>query len=321
MADSDVILANDATPTASRFDVKNVSWGAVFGGFVMALVVHLGLMLLGLGIGASTIDPLAEQNPLNGIGIGTGIWFAVVTLIALYTGGWVAGRLSGLHRKVDGSLHGLLAWGVSSLVVAFMVSSAITTVVGGTAAMVGQGAQALGRGVANAGSTVAGLVESQLGQAGINISSIRTEVSDMLARNGGQAMQSELFAVLDNAFMDDTPMMLEPEDKQAISSFMMTRMNMSEGEVTVMINRWEQNVETAQAKFADAQVAVERQAREAADAVAAGVSRAALWSFVAMLLGGIAAAFGGMNGATKGDFATERVARRKEVVGRPVYQS
>ncbi|MBC7530676.1 MAG: hypothetical protein H7318_03795 [Oligoflexus sp.] len=71
------------------FIIKRISWPAILGGVVVALAVQLLLSLLGLAIGASTIDPLKEQNPMAGLATGTGIWFALTMIISLYAGGWV----------------------------------------------------------------------------------------------------------------------------------------------------------------------------------------------------------------------------------------
>ncbi|RYY08132.1 MAG: hypothetical protein EOO36_24060, partial [Cytophagaceae bacterium] len=54
---------------------KRISWGAIFAGTVLAIVLQLALSLLGLGIGLGTIDPLTEQNPMAGIGTGAAIWW------------------------------------------------------------------------------------------------------------------------------------------------------------------------------------------------------------------------------------------------------
>lgn len=39
---------------------KRISWGAVFAGLVVALVVQFILSLLGIGIGFGAMDPLQE---------------------------------------------------------------------------------------------------------------------------------------------------------------------------------------------------------------------------------------------------------------------
>jgi hypothetical protein len=93
--------------------VRRISPSAVLAGAVLALVTLFMLNLLGVGIGLTTIDPArgGDDTPgLTGLGIGAGIWGAVTFLIALFIGGWVAGRLAGDPKKLDSMLHGLIAW-------------------------------------------------------------------------------------------------------------------------------------------------------------------------------------------------------------------
>ncbi|MFD1837278.1 hypothetical protein [Paracidovorax cattleyae] len=67
-----------------------VSWGAVFAGLVLSLIVYLVLSVLGTAIGASAIDPLGDRNPFSGFGVGAGVWAGVTTLPAIAVGGFVA---------------------------------------------------------------------------------------------------------------------------------------------------------------------------------------------------------------------------------------
>jgi hypothetical protein len=53
--------------------LRRISWGAVFAGVVVATAVQVLLTLLGVAIGLGTVNPMREQNPFAGIGVGTGI--------------------------------------------------------------------------------------------------------------------------------------------------------------------------------------------------------------------------------------------------------
>ena len=82
--------------------INRVSWGAVLAGVVVALVAQLILNMIGIGIGAATLDPGAgaEQNPsARGFSIGAAAWWAVSGILAALAGGFAAGRLSGHPRK------------------------------------------------------------------------------------------------------------------------------------------------------------------------------------------------------------------------------
>src|SRR4051794_24890771 len=102
--------------------LKRVSWGAIFAGLVVALVLGILLNLLGVAIGASTVDPL-KWNP-RGYGIGSAIWFGVSSILSIFSGACVAGRLSGGARKPDGLLHGVVTWATATLLSLFILTSA-----------------------------------------------------------------------------------------------------------------------------------------------------------------------------------------------------
>lgn len=118
--------------------LHRVSWGAVFAGAIVALVVQLALGLLGLSIGMGIVDP-AGPTDFEGLGIGAGIWILVSTIIAFFIGGWVAAHLAGLPIAGDGALHGVLTWGLVSLFTFFMMTTAVGQVISGAAGIVGQG--------------------------------------------------------------------------------------------------------------------------------------------------------------------------------------
>jgi hypothetical protein len=55
--------------------INKVSWGAVLAGVVTGLVAQLVLNMIGIGIGASTLDPMTGDNPaVSSFSIGAGIW-------------------------------------------------------------------------------------------------------------------------------------------------------------------------------------------------------------------------------------------------------
>ncbi|RZM28322.1 MAG: hypothetical protein EOO88_09375, partial [Pedobacter sp.] len=98
-------------PLTGGFNLmKRISWSAIFAGVLVAIVTQMLLTLLGLGIGLGTVDPLEERNPVAGLGIGSAIWYIISSLLSLFVGGWVAGRLASAPRLFDGIIHGVLTW-------------------------------------------------------------------------------------------------------------------------------------------------------------------------------------------------------------------
>jgi len=96
--------------TTGLINLKRISWSAIFAGVLVAIVVQMLLSLLGFGIGLGTIDAVEEKNPTAGLGIGSAIWYILSSLISLFAGSWVAGRLANAPRLFDGILHGVLTW-------------------------------------------------------------------------------------------------------------------------------------------------------------------------------------------------------------------
>jgi hypothetical protein len=83
-------------------------WSAVFGGTAVAIGAWCMLESLVLGIA------LCSSNGEHYVhfGIGTGVWWLIVSAVALFAGGLVAGRLSGTRERGAAALHGAVVWGI-----------------------------------------------------------------------------------------------------------------------------------------------------------------------------------------------------------------
>ena len=118
--DRPAVVGAVADPPRTR-----VSWGALFAGVVVAIATQLLLGALGLAIGLTAAD-----TP-SGFGAAAGIWWLLSGLIALFVGGWTAGRLANAPRTLDGALHGFATWGLATLISAWLVTSAVGGILGG----------------------------------------------------------------------------------------------------------------------------------------------------------------------------------------------
>lgn len=96
-----------------------IRWGAVFAGVAVGVSVQLVLTLLGIASGLSAID-VAQGEP---VGTGALLWAGASMLISAFVGGYVAARMTGLKRKVDGVLHGVVSWSVTTLLFATLATS------------------------------------------------------------------------------------------------------------------------------------------------------------------------------------------------------
>jgi hypothetical protein len=111
-----------------------LSWGAVFAGLVVATALQIVLTLLGTAVGLTAWDP---GESARGFGIAAGVWAILSILISLFVGGLATGRLAGILRRKDGALHGVLLWGLSTVLTLWLLASGVSTVAGGAFRMVG----------------------------------------------------------------------------------------------------------------------------------------------------------------------------------------
>src|SRR5258707_3357877 len=130
----------DAPPTIPALPTEDmrttmlskISWGAVLAGVVLALATQILLNMLGIGIGAATLDPAMGDNPsAMSFSIGAGLWFALSTILAALAGGYAAGRLAGVPRESTAGWHGLTAWALTTLVIFYLLGSTVGGALGG----------------------------------------------------------------------------------------------------------------------------------------------------------------------------------------------
>jgi hypothetical protein len=93
-----------------REEYGGINWGAAFFGWLVA--VGLGSLLVGIlaaagaAVGLTQVSGAEAQSNAESIGLGGGIALLVVLMIAYYSGGYVAGRMS----RFDGARQGFGAW-------------------------------------------------------------------------------------------------------------------------------------------------------------------------------------------------------------------
>ena len=254
-----------------RFDfVRRISWGAIFAGVITFFAIHITLTLLGVGIGASTVDPQQEANPVRGLGIGTAIWVFISGLVSLFIGGWVAGRVSGNPDRAEGRMHGFLTWCLGTVLSVFILTTAVSGLLGGTASMLG-----------SLGSTTVQSVAGQQNQSGgqrsdVDVASLATdpETQDLAKKIYQQGQMT-------------------PDDREQLVSKLTENSKMSRPEAEKKVAQFEQTVQRARQQMGN----VEQKAREAGEKAATGISAAGIGSFFMFLLGAISSSIGGGIGA------------------------
>ncbi|HSI25177.1 MAG TPA: hypothetical protein VK952_06100 [Methylotenera sp.] len=125
--------------TNSSVNSSAVSWGAIFAGAAVAAALSLILLMLGAGLGLTTVSPWANQGfSAATFGISTIVWITVTQILAAGMGGYLAGRLrtkwDGVHSDevfFRDTAHGFLAWSVATLATAALLTSLIGSIVKG----------------------------------------------------------------------------------------------------------------------------------------------------------------------------------------------
>lgn len=131
--------------TEEDLNASGVSWGAVFAGAATAAALSYALVILGFGLGLSSVSPWTNSGASSTtIGVATILWLTFTQIVASGLGGYLAGRLrvkwAGVHTDevyFRDTAHGFLSWAVASLVVVAFLASAIGGVLGGGASIAG----------------------------------------------------------------------------------------------------------------------------------------------------------------------------------------
>lgn len=284
-----------------------VSWGAIAAGAAAAAALSLILLILGVGLGLSSVSPWANAGvSATTLGASTIVWLTITQLLASGMGGYLAGRLR--TKWIDAqpdevyfrdTAHGFLAWAVSSLATAALLTSVIGSIVGG-------GVQA--------GATVASgasLAATDMVQ-GEGDGSMAYFVDTLFRREAGGGATATLAGGAPSTPVDTALTNLDNEREIAEITRILMFHNLSEplpqddarhvGQLVAQRTGLSQ--ENAQKRVTDTYARAQSQVREAetdaraaADAARKASSTAALWLFVSLLIGAfcasLAATFGG----------------------------
>jgi hypothetical protein len=269
-----------------------LSWGAILGGAFVALGVWILLYALGLALGLSSVDP-SHPGSVRSAGIGTGIWSLIAPLIALFVGGMVAARSSGIMDKAGGALHGAVLWGLTTLAGIIMMGMLISSLMG-TVLNVGKAA------VGATGAAVAGAV-SQGNEAGNMASSLGLDMNDALTPINRRLQQDGKPAItanqLEAAARDalNTSIRQGRLDRETLVNSIAQKTSLSQADAQDIANRIETQWNQAQGKVSQLGQQVQQGALKAAD-----TTGRVFWGlFAVLLLGLISSVLGATLGVSK----------------------
>lgn len=149
--------------TLSRLNI-----GAIVAASLVALIIELALNLLGIGIGANSINPKYGEDSSTPQQLGTGAiaWVAISTLVSLFVGGWLAGRFAGIPNGLDGLLHGLVTWALVTLISVSLLATTAGRILSGTTSLISQGLNLAGSTAGGVARGAAGIAQSVAQGAG-----------------------------------------------------------------------------------------------------------------------------------------------------------
>jgi len=275
--------------------MNEVNWGAVFAGVALALTVQLILNMLGVAVGAATVNPMASDNPsIAAFSIGAGLWWAVAGIIAAFAGGIAAGRLAGTPKESTAGWHGLISWAFTTLLVFYLVTATATNVAStaaqGVSSAVGGVAQTAGGAVQTAAQAAA----PALAQTADPFSSIERSI-----RGGGQdpaALRDAAVSAM-RAFVTADPGQAQAARDRAADALAKAQ--------NIPIDQARNQVQQYEAQYRQAVDTARQQATQTAETARRTLSRGSLLAAIALLIGALAAWFGGRMGAVDPTLTTE----------------
>lgn len=267
--------------------VGRVSWPAIFAGTLIMLITLMLLSLLGVGIGFGSINPMDEAKPLQGLGTGALIWWVISNIIAVFAGAFMAANLTNIRYKSSGIYHGVLAWSLYTLISFWIMTTTVGGIISGVGGVVSKSVSSLGTGVSK--------MAQGAGQEDMN--RVNQMIQDALTKNDApgdtsiQEFDIDMMAVIQDVFFVNGEIRQDVDrgevERSIARNSTLSRQDASEATDVVM-----REYEQMKAEWPRIKAEAQQKTQQAAGAA----SKAAIWSFVALLLGVITAAIGGRVG-------------------------
>lgn len=123
-------------PAPHPYSHPLVDWGAAIAGTVVAVAIGFALLVLGVAIGATAMNPwqgASEQAPAWTIG--GGLWLIFSNLVALQVGAFVAVRAARWPDHHSGMLQGLIVWALAFTLAAGVLGFGVTGILSNASGM------------------------------------------------------------------------------------------------------------------------------------------------------------------------------------------
>ncbi len=289
-----------------------VSWGPIIAGAFAASTVSAILILVGAGLGLTMVSPWAGDGAgVTTIAASTAAWLVLVQWLSAAVGGYLAGRLRtkwvGVHTDeiyFRDTAHGFLAWALATLLVVGLLSSALSTVIGGGV----QAASTVASGAAMGATATAGAAASNAG-SGDAAGQAMAYFSDQLFRPNDPARLAAPGAEGDAAAAAQATRVLAtsaaagemaPEDRTWLAQLVAARTGLSQPDAEARVDQVMARVDEAKTKAA-----------EAADAARKAAATFALVTALSLVIGAfIASAAAAYGGSQRDEDEDVRIVRR-----------
>lgn len=297
-------------------NLSAVSWGAIFAGAAASAALSLILVLLGSGLGFSSISPWAGEGvSAKTLGISGILWITLTSLAASGLGGYIAGRLRTRWAGTDrdevyfrDTAHGFLAWAVATLFTAALLTSTISVLIAGGVKAGAKAADTLVSSAATAAATTEGfgvqgdttgyfvdaLFRRPASAAGTASSTLPSEsnpngsiegyvppTNSTTAQSNNEIPSAEVARIFINAIRSGA---LPEADAQYLGQIVAERTELSQVEAEQRVkdtfNQW-------QTSLRETETAI----KEAADDARKATAYLSLWFFVALLIGAFTASW------------------------------
>ena len=268
-----------------------VNWGPIIAGTLAATAISLIFILVGSGLGLTMVSPWSgESASLTTLGATAAVWLIVVQWVSAALGGYLTGRLRakwvGVHTYevfFRDTAHGFLAWALATVVVAGLLGSTLSSVLGtGTqaaASAVGAAGTAGALATASAADNRSGFSPAYFTDALLRPSNPAAAP----ANQSNEAVSAEVSRVLVNGIVDGK---LSADDQTYLQQVVASRTGLSEADAKARID-------AVLTRINEAKAAAQKAADDARKTASAVALFGALSLFVGAFIASVAAAIGG----------------------------
>jgi hypothetical protein len=278
-------LIDPAIP-APLSTASGVSWPAIFAGAVAATAISVMLLIFGAGLGLSSVSPW----PHDGVSVTTftvlaAIWLVIVQWVSSAFGGYIAGRLRTKWNAVHtdevffrDTAHGFLAWGLATIIVAALLTL-------GSGAAVSTGAQLAANTATSATSNnyyVNELFRQNVPADGGSAAAPDNGSAAMVTGLSDRDVRAQANTILAETAISGT---VSPTDNAYLTQLVSGRTGLAPTDAQTRVNQVlaEQQADMTKAK-------------QVADAARKTSAKAAIFTFVSLLIGAFIASVSGAIG-------------------------